>query len=364
MKRTCGIAWLSVLLCVSKAVLCFAADLPPLRGMSRGDLLEIRNPLGGLSRAATPLEWEVRRKEALEGFQRIAGSLPGEEKRCALEVKVDEEVDCGSYVRRLVTYASSPGGRVPAYLCIPKAALAGTPAPAVLCLHPTDNKVGHGVVVGLGGKANRQYAAELAERGYVTLSPSYPLLANYQPDLKLLGFGSGTMKAVWDNIRGLDLLETFPFVKKDAGFAAIGHSLGGHNSIFTAVLEPRLKVVVSSCGFDSFLDYKGGNISGWVQERYMIKLGDFVGRSEEVPFDYYELVAALAPRPFLVNAPKGDDNFKWESVDRIARAAEAVFRLHGAAGKLTVLHPECAHDFPQEAREAAYKLIGEVLGAP
>ena len=67
----------------------------------------------------------------------------------------------------------------------------------------------------------------MAERGYVTLSPSYPLLAQYQPDLKALGFTSGTMKAIWDNIRGLDLLETLPFVKKEAGFATIGHSLAG-----------------------------------------------------------------------------------------------------------------------------------------
>ena len=52
-------------------------------------------------------------------------------------------------------------------------------------------------VVGLGGKPNRQYASELAERGYVTLAPNYPRLAKYQPDLKALGWESGTLKAVW-----------------------------------------------------------------------------------------------------------------------------------------------------------------------
>ena len=104
------------------------------------------------------------------------------------------------------------------------------------------------------------------------------MLAKYQPDLKALGFTSGTMKAIWDNIRGLDLLETLPFVKKEVGFAAIGHSLGGHNALYTAVFEPRLSVVVSSCGFDSFLDYYGGKPAvwtagkGWCQERYMPRL--------------------------------------------------------------------------------------------
>ena len=120
--------------------------------------------------------------------------------------------------RRFITYASEPGSRVPAYLCIPKAALAAGAAkvPAVLCLHGTDNVVGAGIVVGLGNRPNRGYAAELVERGYVTLAPNYPLLAKYQPDIKALGWESGTLKAVWDNMRGLDLLESLPFVKPSA----------------------------------------------------------------------------------------------------------------------------------------------------
>jgi hypothetical protein len=341
-----------------------AADVPPIRGLSRINLLEYRAADGKVKTGKTAAEWEGRRKEALAGFLSVTGPLPDESQRCPLDMKVEEEVDCGSYVRRLISYASTPGGRVPAYLCIPKAALQGKPAPAVLCLHPTENKIGHKVVVGLGGKANRQYAAELTERGYVTLSPSYPLLAQYQPDLKALGFSTGTMKAVWDNIRGLDLLETLPFVKKEAGFATIGHSLGGHNSIFTAVLEPRLKVIVSSCGFDSVLDYKDGNIKGWVQERYMLKMGDYVGHPQDVPFDYYELIPALAPRHVYVNAPMKDNNFKWDSVDRIAAAALPIFKLYGAEKNLSVAHPESDHDFPDKERFASYDVIAEVLGKP
>jgi hypothetical protein len=283
-------------------------------------------------------------------------------------MKVEEEVDAGSYVRRLITYESEPGSRVPAYLCVPKALLSGEKkAPAVLCLHGTDNVVGHGTVVGLGARPNRQYAAELAERGYVTLAPNYPLLAKYQPDVKALGWESGTLKAVWDNIRGLDLLETLPYVEKGK-FAAIGHSLGGHNSVYTAVFEPRIKVVVSSCGLDSFLDYYNGDEKnwfpekGWCQTRYMLKLADYRGRLEEIPFDFHELVGALAPRHVLIVAPLKDSNFRADSVDRVAAAAKPVFELHGHADRLQVLHPDCAHDFPPEMREAAYALIDKVLG--
>ncbi|HEY1082158.1 MAG TPA: alpha/beta hydrolase [Prosthecobacter sp.] len=357
-----------LLLCAGFLPLLAQEDqLPKIRDLSRSDLLEYHDASGALKKATNTDEWEVRRKEALAAFQSVAGPLPGAEMRCALDMRDEEpETDCGSYVRRLVSYASSPGGRVPAYLCIPKAVLksGAVPVPAVLCLHPTENVIGHKVVVGLGGKPHRQYAAELAERGFVTLAPSYPLLANYQPDLQALGFSSGTMKAVWDNIRGLDLLESLPFVKKDVGFAAIGHSLGGHNSIFTAVLEPRIRVIVSSCGFDSVLDYKDGNLKGWVQERYMLKMADYLGKPQEVPFDYYELITALAPRPLFVNAPLHDSNFKWDSVDRIAKAARAVYSLHGTPDGITVAHPDCEHDFPDKERFAAYEVIAKVLGSP
>jgi hypothetical protein len=266
----------------------------------------------------------------------------------------------GSYVRRSISYAAEPGGRTTAFLCIPKTALAGRRARAVLCLHPTDNTAGYKVVVGLGGRPHRQYAAELAERGFVTISPSYVQLADYQPDLPQLGYASGTMKAIWDNIRALDLLDSLPQVRHGK-YAAIGHSLGGHNAIYTAVHEKRIGVVVSSCGFDSFLDYYGGNIKGWVQERYMMRMGQYVGAPQNVPFDFYEPVAALAPRAFFVNAPLRDANFRHASVDRIREAALPVYRLYGAADRLRVEHPDCEHDFPDAVRFAAYEWIARYL---
>ena len=151
---------------------------------------------GTVLRVESLADWEVKRERALAAMQEVMGPLPGEEKRCALEVEVEEVVDCGSYVRQLLSYSAEPGGRVPAFLLVPKG---DGPFPAVICPHPTSNTEGHKVVVGLGEKPNRSYASELAERGFVTLAPSYPLLANYQPDWRALGYESATMKAIWDN---------------------------------------------------------------------------------------------------------------------------------------------------------------------
>ena len=344
--------------------LCAAAQ-PRRERLPRKNLLVYRDARGAAKPVRNVEDWGRRRDDILRGMQEIMGPLPGAEKRCPLDMRVEEEADAGTYVRRLISYASEPGSRVPAYLLVPKRS---GRLPAVVCLHPTDDKIGHKVVVGLGGRPNRQYAAELAERGYVTLAPSYPLLANYQPDLSALGYRSGTMKAIWDNIRGIDLLESLPYVRKGA-FGAMGHSLGGHNSVYTAVFEPRIKAVVSSCGLDSYVHYKNGDIRGWTSTRYMPALLHYRDRLDDIPFDFHEMIGALAPRPCFISAPTKDDNFKAESVDEVATAASDVYKLYGKPGNLMVRHPDCGHDFPDDMRQLAYELFDnhlprEVVGRP
>jgi dienelactone hydrolase len=312
-------------------------------------------------------DWARRRAEIVHGMEYVMGRLPGPEKKCPLDLRTEEEVDCGRYFRRLITYASEPGSRVPAYLLIPKDVLRETKrTPAVLCLHGTDNVVGHGIVVGLGTREKPGTAGELADRGYVVLAPNYPLLAKYQPDLKKLGWASGTLKAVWDNMRGLDLLASLPFVDAKA-FGTIGHSLGGHNSVYTGVFDGRLKVIVSSCGLDSYLDYYGGREDlwlperGWCQTRYMFRLADYRGRLPDIPFDFHEMIGSLAPRQVLIIAPKGDGNFRADSVDRVVASAGRIFQLYGHPDRLRLEHPNVGHDFPPQMREMAYRLFDVVL---
>lgn len=338
--------------------------------LDRDNLFLFRDADGVVRPVKTMEDWSKRRSEIMRGMEAVMGKFPGKERRLELDMQAEELVDAGSYERLLITYQSEEASRTPAYLCIPKKARkAGAKVPAVLCLHPTDAKIGHGVVVGMGGRANRNYAAELAERGYVTISPAYPHLANYWPNLGKLGYTSGTMKAIWDNSRALDVLEELgkDVVDVTRGFGAIGHSLGGHNAIYTAVFDARISVIVSSCGFDAFPDYYDGAErnwffgKGWCQIRYMPKLSNYRGRLDEIPFDFTELLGALAPRPFYVNAPLGDGNFRWKSVDRCAAAARPIYKLAEGEGRLVVEHPDYGHDFQPEQRERAYKLIDSVL---
>ncbi|HWA97188.1 MAG TPA: alpha/beta fold hydrolase, partial [Pirellulales bacterium] len=218
--------------------------------------------------------------------------------------------------------------------------------------------------VGLVGAPTRHYGKELAERGYVCLIPDYPSFG----DLKAYDFHSGrsaatsgTMKAIWNNIRGLDLLQSLPEVDHEK-IGCIGHSLGGHNALFTAAFDLRIQVVVSSCGFTGFHDYYGGKLKGWAQDRYMPRVREVYHENpDEMPFDFHEVVAALAPRPFFTNSPLHDANFDVDGVRKVMTAAGDVYGLFDATDRLVADYPDAEHDFPDAEREAAYAFLDKWL---
>jgi dienelactone hydrolase len=288
------------------------------------------------------------------------GPLPESGRRVPLDVQVLGEEDAGTYVRRKITYAAEPGDRVPAYLLIPKQ-IDGR-APAMLCLHPT-SPLGKAQICGLEGWPSRFYAHELAERGYVCLAPDYPSFGDYEYDFHAAGehYASGSMKGIWNHIRGVDLLETMPEVHPDR-IGCIGHSLGGHNALFVAAFDQRLRTVVTSCGFTAFAHYYEGNLTGWTSDRYMPQIRDVFGSDpRQVPFDFHELLAAMAPRPVFVNAPLQDSNFEVEGVREVIVRAGEVYKLSSAADNLHVAYPDAQHDFPDEIRQAVYQWLDRHL---
>src|SRR5262245_45067678 len=77
--------------------------------LPRENLLAYRGPDVARKPVATTDDWLRRRNEIVAGMQAVMGRLPGSEKHCSLDLKIEEEVDCGSYVRRSITYRSEPG---------------------------------------------------------------------------------------------------------------------------------------------------------------------------------------------------------------------------------------------------------------
>ena len=183
----------------------------------------------------------------------------------------------------------------------------------MLCLHQT-TRIGKGEPAGLGGKPDLQYARELAERGYVTLAPDYPNFGDYHVDAYAMGYASTTMKGIWNHMRAVDLLRSLPEVDGKR-IGVIGHSLGGHNSLFLAAFDTRIRAIVTSCGFNSFAKYMKGDLTGWSHKGYMPRIASEYGKDPaRMPFDFPGVLAALAPRPVFINAPLNDANFEVSGV--------------------------------------------------
>ena len=306
-------------------------------------------------------DWRQRRAHVLEQMQRVMGPVPTPAKPVALQMRVVETSEDDGLVRSKISYhTDSNARRIRAWLFQPS----GKPKsrmPAILCLHQT-TRIGKDEPAGRGGKPNLHYALHLARRGYVTLAPDYPSFGEYPytfPEDD--GYVSGTMKAVYENMRAVDLLQSLPFVDPDR-IGCIGHSLGGHNTMFTGVFDQRIKVLVSNCGFTRFHKYYKGRLKGWTSARYMPRIqSEYANDPDRVPFDFPEIVAAFAPRPFLASAPVGDGNFEVSGVRDCIEAARAIYALHQAGEHLQANYPDCGHDFPPEVRAVAYQFFDRHL---
>ena len=335
----------------------FEPEPPPAGYPDPADLLHHRDPQGRRHPVRNPEDWQVRRRHVVANLQRVMGPFPGPLRRVPLDVKTVEETRVGNLVRRKITYRSDPDDRVPAYVFVP-AEKPTKRLPAVLCLHQT-TAVGKDEVAGVRGNPEMKYALDLAERGYVVIAPDYPSLGEHRFDFGAKpAYASGSMKAVWDNVRALDVLESLPEVDARR-IGVIGHSLGGHNGLFTAVFDPRFRVIVSSCGFTTF---RKDDVPSWNGPRYMPRIRThFADDARKVPFDFHEVVAALAPRPFLACAAEGDNDFDVAGVREVMRAARTVYDLHGAGQHLDAHYPPGGHGFPPGARRRAYEFLDRYL---
>ena len=325
------------------------------------DLQVVADQTGKLSPVKTADDWHKRRSHILLGMQQAMGPLPDRNNLPELDVRVTETVQVDGLTRIKMTIAAEEGDRLPLYLFLPQMKL-GERRPAVLALHPTGAPGKDIVSIVGGGKENRQYALELAQRGYVVVAPDYPSFGeakeyNFEKDR----YVSGTMKGIWNHMRCVDFLQSRPEVDGEK-IAAIGHSLGGHNAMFVGVFDERIKVIVSSCGWTPFHDYYAGKIAGWTSDRYMPLLKTrYELNADLVPFDFYEIVAALAPRTFFSASPLHDSNFEVSGVRKAEAVAKPIFSLLGAESSLQIAYPDCAHDFPPDMRQQAYSTIDQTF---
>jgi len=313
---------------------------------------------------------EKKRQRILRNMQKTMGKLPPRSGLPPFDIRVTDSLKEDTYTRYTINFTVAENERLPAYLFIPFQK--GTPQklPAILVLHETD-PIGKRSVAGEGAIPNRAHAKELAQRGYVVIAPDYPGFGQLKDyDFDNDRYESGTMKGIFNHIRCIDLLQARDDVDAER-IGVIGHSLGGHNAMFAGAFDTRLKVIVSSCGWTQ-MDYynagkeaagKNGNrLAPWAQKVYMPQLRNkYRLDAEKIPFDFDDVISAIAPRAFFSVSPLKDNNFDVKGVREGIAAAAGVYRTLGVEDKLQVRYPDVGHDFPQESRIEAYRFIDQIL---
>jgi dienelactone hydrolase len=289
-----------------------------------------------------------------------------------------DEMDCGSYVRRKVSIQVQPNDRMPCWLLVPKMLAASGRAPAIICFYGTTSGAGKDTTVGLSGakpgsppQRNRAFALDMVEAGFVALAPDFlrdgerlpPSGRPYDtqdfyerfPDWSCVG------KDCWDVQRAVDFLETLPFVQSDR-IGMVGHSYGGHTTIFAAGLEPRIRAVFANGPVSDFVLHgahwavpKGSGAS-----QSLPALRPFLLEHRAPPVSFAEVTALIAPRPLWVNQAAGE----WRpNEEENAAAVMGLYRKLGTPDRARYTWCAGDHDFPPAVRAAAVEWFRKWLNS-
>ena len=286
-----------------------------------------------------------------DGLRNLLGPVAA---RRALAPVVHEEVARDGYVRRLVSY-DVPSGRASAYVCVPEALSA--PAPLVFCHHQHAGEfdLGKSEVCGLRGDPDQAYAAELAQRGFVTISPDAIGFEdrNWKDGSNLgwfelssrLVLGRTLLADCLDEVSvALDYVATLPEV--DPGrIGFIGHSYGGRIALWAPAWDDRITASVSNCGCIPYRE-SFAHDAGFQAE---LVVPGFAAN-----YDLEDVLALSDQCATLVIAAEHD---VWS---RGASDIDARLRARGATHVQVVVVPG-DHEFPAPQRQSAYEFLDRRL---
>ncbi len=321
---------------------------------------------------ADSVKWhEKKRQKILENMEKAMGKLPDRSNLPPFDIRITDSVKEERFTRYTLSFAVAKNERLPVYLYVPTQRGTIKRIPAMLVLHGT-SELGKGVVDGQSPLPNRAHARELAQRGYVVIAPDYPSFGdmkdhNFETDR----YESATMQAIFNHMRCIDLLQSRKDVDPN-NIGVIGHSLGGHNSMFVAAFDTRLKVAVSSSGWTQFEYYNigdegtkkyGGRLGPWAQTRYMPLIRTRYNLDAKlIPFNFNDIISAIAPRAFFSVSPLRDSNFDVNGVRVGIALAEKTYKGLGVPEMLQVRYPDATHDFPVDNRKEVYAFLDKILG--
>jgi dienelactone hydrolase len=250
-------------------------------------------------------QWKIRRSILKRRYLELLRDQHRPEKP-PLDLQVHETIVIdGRYTRKLISYAVEKDERAHAYLGIPTK-LSGK-VPGIVALHGTYVK-GKQRVAGLVDNPDKAYLDHLCRRGYVVIAPEHfvsghrtPAEGAYEterfyekhPDWTAVG------KFTYEHSIAIDVLQSMDEVSAER-IGALGHSLGGHGTIFLAAYDQRIKAAACNCG-GSFFRHNP-RVEAWARDHWYIyfkHIRQDVLAGRLPPIDFHEIIALIAPRAFL-----------------------------------------------------------------
>ncbi|MDB6057166.1 MAG: alpha-L-rhamnosidase family protein, partial [Verrucomicrobiales bacterium] len=294
----------------------------------------------------TPRQWNERRAELKRSWEQVLGKFPS--RKAPLRIEVLNRETTPDFIREHIRYQIEDGIYTDAYLLTPKQLTRKNPA--VVVFHPTTQLQAKGVA-GLAPEYAQEkwQGVQLVKRGYVVLCPRNYINgegADWTGNVNRVKARhpnwTGITEMTWEAIRAADLLQSLPQVDKER-IGCIGHSLGGKQALYAAAFDERYKACVASeFGI-------GLNFSNWNDPWYF---GGALNNHPEL--DNYQVLALVAPRPFLLLA--GDSADTDNSLRYIAAVAP-VYDLLEAPRNLQFVNHRAGHRYSPEARSVAEKFL-------
>jgi dienelactone hydrolase len=170
----------------------------------------------------------------------------------------------------------------------------------------------------------------------------------------LLHGSSLQTKYLHDLRRAVDLLAGLDDVDAER-LGAIGHSLGGQETLWLTWFDERIKAGVSSCGFSLISTI----LRDGINHNFAMYVPDLLSAG-----DADVMAAAIAPRAFCLTAGTGDGIFPLDGVQAIAERAAAAYRQAGVPERFRAIIFPGGHSFPDEVKAEAYAFLDRwVMGA-
>jgi pimeloyl-ACP methyl ester carboxylesterase len=261
--------------------------------------------------------------------------------------------------------------RAHAYLGVPLE-LEGK-APAVVALHGTFPK-GKERAAGLVDDPDKAYLDHLCRRGYVVIAPDHFVAGHRIPPEGPYETGrfhkkhpewTAVGKFTYEHSIAIDVLQSLDQVDPER-IGALGHSLGGHGTIFLAAYDERVKAAACNCGASFFRH--NPRVEGWARDHWYvyfkhIRPGLLEGNLP--PIDFHEIMALIAPRAFLDISGLNDGNpLTQRQRPLMLMRVMDVYELEKAPGNFAFYVHGRRHSVAHESRQLIYGWMDTHLKPP